>query len=185
MESRVGSRARGALAGVAGLALSLALVTGCTPQPEPAESQDPFATEEEAFAAAEETYRNYVDALNAVDLSDPETFEPVYEWTTGDLNASDREGLSQYHATGAEVGGASRPVLIEPIGVDPQAGRVDLAVCLDVSTVTVENANGSSLVDPDRVPVQSLEVMFVEDGDSETGLKVSAVSGREGEPSCG
>lgn len=162
-----------------------ALVTGCAPQPEPVESQGPFVTEEEAFAAAEETYRNYVEALNAVDLSDPETFEPVYEWTTGDLNASDREGLSQYHAAGAKVSGASTPVIIEPREVDPQAGRVDLAVCLDVSTVTVQTAEGSSLVDPNRVRVQSLTVKLVEHQDSETGLKLFAISGREGEPVCG
>ncbi|NYF16283.1 hypothetical protein HDC37_001097 [Microbacterium sp. AK009] len=167
------------------MALSLVLVTGCTPQPEPVESQAPFATEEEAFAAAEETYRNYVDALNAVDLSDPETFEPVYEWTTGDLNASDREGLSQYHAAGAEVGGTSTPVMIEPVTVDPEAGHVDLAVCLDVSTVTVQDADGSSLVDPNRVPIQSLTVELVEDNESGTGLKLSAISGRQGEPTCG
>ena len=54
-----------------------------------------FATEEEAFAAAEETYREYVDALNQVDLSDPETFEAVYAWTTGDANAKERERSSQ------------------------------------------------------------------------------------------
>ena len=73
------------------LALAVCVMTGCQPEPEPSPSAPAFATEEEAFAAAEETYREYVDALNQVDLSDPETFEAVYAWTTGDANANERK----------------------------------------------------------------------------------------------
>ena len=72
MRTRVTAAALGAL-----LMLTLA---GCT-TPEPTDPTptptSAFASEEEAFAAAEATYRAYVDALNEVDLSDPETFEPV------------------------------------------------------------------------------------------------------------
>ncbi len=71
------------------LALALGMTTACQPEPAPSPSAPVFANEEEAFAAAEETYRAYVDALNQVDLSDPETFEAVYAWTTGEANASD------------------------------------------------------------------------------------------------
>ncbi len=77
------------------LALVIAVATGCRPEPEPSPSGPAFATEAEAFAAAEETYRAYVDALNQVDLSDPETFEAVYAWTTGDANANERRTLTQ------------------------------------------------------------------------------------------
>ena len=75
------------------LAIVLGMATGCQPEPEPSPTGPVFATEEEAFAAAEETYRAYVDALNQVDLSDPETFEAVYAWTTGDANAGERTSL--------------------------------------------------------------------------------------------
>src|SRR6478735_4515131 len=131
--------------------LVLAL-TGCTtPEPPEPTPTPAFSSEEEAFAAAEETYRAYVDALNQVDLSDPETFEEVYAWTTGELNASDRKGLSTYHADGASVDGDSSVLLIAP----PPGGSVlegdGIAVCLDVSDVMVTDAHGSSLVDPDRV----------------------------------
>ena len=73
------------------LALVVGLATGCQPEPSPSPSGPAFANEEAAFAAAEETYRAYVDALNQVDLSDPETFEAVYAWTTGDANAERAE----------------------------------------------------------------------------------------------
>ncbi len=85
---------------VAASALAAALLSGCTGEPAPVVSTPSFATEDEAFAAAEQTYRNYVDALNQVDLSDPATFEPVYAWTTGDANARARETFSQMHADG-------------------------------------------------------------------------------------
>ena len=74
------------LAAAAVLACVIMTTTGCFAQPDP-EPTPLFSSEEEAFAAAEETYRSYVDALNQVDLSDPETFEEVYAWTTGDANA--------------------------------------------------------------------------------------------------
>ena len=68
------------------------LLAGCAPTP-PGPSPEPsvvFMTDDEAFAAAEATYRAYVDALNQVDLSDPDTFEAVYAWTTGEANANAR-----------------------------------------------------------------------------------------------
>jgi hypothetical protein len=52
------------------------LLVGCAPQPDatptPSATALPFATDKEAFAAAEATYRAYVDAQNGVVISDPE-----------------------------------------------------------------------------------------------------------------
>ncbi|HOQ22628.1 MAG TPA: hypothetical protein PLN62_09415, partial [Microbacterium sp.] len=72
------SRMRRTFPAVGAALLALALVTGCAPEPAPTPTPTGFASDDEAFAAAEATYRAYVDALNAVDLSDPATFEPVY-----------------------------------------------------------------------------------------------------------
>src|SRR5690349_10893189 len=86
--------------------LAIAL-TGCASPPD-ATPTPGFASEAEAFAAAEKTYRAYVDALNEVDLSDPDTFEAVYSWTTGEANAGERKTLSQMYADGWEVEGQTR-----------------------------------------------------------------------------
>src|SRR6188768_3952981 len=91
--------------------------TGCFAPPDP-EPTPLFSSEEEAFAAAEATYRAYVDALNQVDLSDPETFEEVYAWTTGEANAGARKSFSQMHADGWIVGGESQVTKVEPIESD-------------------------------------------------------------------
>ena len=166
------------------LALALGMTTACQPEPAPSPSGPVFANEEEAFAAAEETYRAYVDALNQVDLSDPETFEAVYAWTTGELNASDRKGLTNYHADGVTVSGDSVIVLLEPESFDSSTDSVELAACLDVSAVEVSDKNGESVVDPDRIDVQTLAVSVVPGAASATGLLVTAIGPRESEPSC-
>lgn len=160
------------------LALVGAAATGCAGTPEPRDTTPTPLSDEEAFAAAEETYRAYVDALNQVDLSDPATFEPVYALTTGDAMAGLKESFSQMHADGWTVSGESIPSVVQPVQSD---GDIQLAVCLDVSGVEVTDGTGESVVDQDRVDVQSMLVTVSSAGDR---WLVSSFDGREGEPSC-
>jgi ABC-type transport system substrate-binding protein len=173
---------RTTLLAVAGIALALVLA-GCRPEPA-VEPTPTFSSETEAFAAAEATYREYVKALNAVDLSDPETFDPAYTWTAGEANAGLRELFSQMHADGWVVAGESVVVLVAPLDITDLEGDVALAACLDVSGVTVVDDAGQSVVEADRRDVQSLTVTMVLSKSSPTKLLVSSISGREGEPSC-
>ncbi|MCW3494591.1 hypothetical protein [Microbacterium sp. SSM24] len=171
------------LIAVAGFGLAVALA-GCAPTPTDIDPTPTFSSEAEAFAAAEATYREYIKALNAVDLSDPETFEDVYAWTTGDLNASDRESLTRYHADGAEIGGEST---IDSVSPAPKAniGRVQLAVCLNVSEFELIDAAGKSLIDEDRADILSLTVNLARSQSSPTGLLVDAIGPRTEDPQCG
>jgi hypothetical protein len=173
------------VSGLVALLLVGAMVTGCSgqPAPEPSTPSAPtFASDEEAFAAAEETYRAYVDALNQVDLSDPATFEPVFAWTTGELNASDRKGLTRYHAEEVALSGTSKVTLVQPANRSPNS--LDIAVCLDVSQIELIGADGASLVDLDRVDVQTITVTLEEALSSPTGFLVSAIGPRDGHPAC-
>lgn len=156
-------------------------VSGCSGTPAPAESTPGFTTEEEAFAAAEETYRAYVDALNQVDLSDPETFEPVFALTTGDANANIRQTLSEMHADRWTVSGESIPTTIEP--VDVVSARVSLAVCLDVSDVRVVDGTRASVVAANRGDVQSVLVTIGATNQT-TSATVEQIDARTGEPLC-
>ena len=158
------------------------MTTGCFAQPEP-EDAPPFATEEEAFAAAEETYRAYVDALNQVDLSDPETFEDVYAWTTGDLNAEDRRTFSEMHAKSWSVGGESILVRIDHQSASDEFAEVNLGACVDVSGVSLTDESGASQVTPDRPAIQSTTVTVVQSA-SPTGYLVADVQGAELDPPC-
>jgi hypothetical protein len=135
---------------------------GCsTPDPAPTPTPTGFADEAEAFAAAEETYRAYVDALNQVDLADPATFEDVYAWTTGESNANERESLSTMHAEGWAVSGETLVIGFYGEEFTAEDGTVTARVCSDVSAVGVTNALGESQVSADRAPVYELEVTFV------------------------
>jgi hypothetical protein len=141
-----------------GAFLVLALA-GCTTPESPEPTPTPgFSSEEEAFAAAEATYRAYVDALNQVDLSDPETFEAVYELTTGEANANERKSLTQMHADGWTVAGDTG---VKAFLGDTYSGEtVHAVVCSDVAAVEVLDANGQSVVSSERPDVYALEVVF-------------------------
>lgn len=165
--------------------LGVGVLAGCGPAaPAPTPTSTGFASEAEAFAAAEATYRAYVDALNQVDLSDPSTFEEVYRWTTGDANAEARESFSQMYADGWAVSGTSEIALTQLLGAGSSTNSVLLAVCLDVGAVDVRNAAGESVVSPSRGSVQTMAVVMTETYASDTGFLISSIEGREGEPSC-
>ncbi len=171
----------GAVLGAGVVAL---LAAGCTPEPAPSPSPTGFASEEEAFAAAEATYRAYVDALNQVDLSDPATFEAPLAWTTGDLNAADKKSFSQSHAENERLVGAFKVSLVEPARWDRQTGTASLFTCLDVSNTDVLNSDGASIVPADRSPVIALDVDLVRSTTTQTGLAVAETTAREGDPQC-
>ncbi|GAA1949516.1 hypothetical protein [Microbacterium deminutum] len=169
------------------LLLTAGAATGCsspasTPEPTPS-----FSSEDEAFAAAEATYRAYVDALNHVDLSDPSTFEGVYAWTTGDANAGARESLSQMHADGWDVSGPTIVALArarQQSPTSPDLNVVALDVCLDISGVRLVDAHRDSVASADRRDLQSMLVTMTASTSSSTRFLISNVDGREGSPEC-
>lgn len=168
-----------ALSGLLVLALA-----GCTaPEPEPTPTPG-FSSEEEAFAAAEATYRAYVDALNQVDLSDPETFEAVYGWTTGDANAGARKTFTQMHADDLVVDGPTTVDLLEKSAVQSSPGNVTLDVCLNVSQVTVIDSQGVSVVAEDRRDIQSMRVTIEPSTTTTTGFAIAEIDGRDDGAEC-
>jgi len=176
---------RRALALLVAGALTFGLA-GCFGQPaaKPSTPAPAFTSDAAAYAAAEKVYREYVDALNQVDLADPKTFEPVFALTTGEANAADRKGLSAYHADGVTIDGESVIKLLEPIDITTDRARVDLAACVDVSKVSLTKSDGTSAVASDRVPTQTVAVSLLADRSTDFGYRVERVSGREGSPAC-
>ncbi|TQJ31784.1 hypothetical protein [Microbacterium sp. SLBN-146] len=173
----------------AALAL-IALLGGCAPESSPSpsaslSSSPTFTSDAEAFAAAEKTYRAYVDALNDVDLSDPETFEPVFALTTGDANDATKKTFSQMHADGWTVQGETRIDLLErsPGDEGVASGDVMLDVCLNVGDVRLTGPDGESVVSPDRLDVQSMRVELFQSGSLPAYL-IASISGREDGTSC-
>lgn len=160
------------------------LLAGCSPEPEPTPTPTGFATEAEAFAAAEETYRAYNDATNQIDISDPATFEPMLMWTTGEQHDIEKKSLSELHADGVVVTGDTEIVGLELDDWDADGQTISISVCHDVSDVEVVDATGVSLVAPDRLPLQPKEVTLSSSSRSSTGFLIDGVVNSEGNPVC-
>ncbi|MGX9346573.1 hypothetical protein [Microbacterium sp. KNMS] len=170
------------LALVAAIAGAISLA-GCVPEPAPTPTPNGFASEEEAFAAAEETWNEYVTAVNDVDLRNADTFEPLYELTVGDFNADVREEYSRNHAEGWTTSGDAATKSFQPVSYDAKTHQVVAISCLDVSEVQAFDASGESVVDPERRDLQALEITFTlrpEKADA----RISDVSGSASESIC-
>ncbi|GAA1733979.1 hypothetical protein [Microbacterium paludicola] len=170
------------------VALLVVGLTGCTgaPAPDPSGSPSPaatgFASEDEAFAAAEETYRAYNQATNAVQLDDPESFQGVFDLTVGDYNAHQRETLSQMHAAGWTVSGETRYSRFTTESFDPETQSVVVTVCVDVSDVEVLDVAGNSVVSDERPDRQAARITM-EESPTPTFLAL-AHSERIEDPEC-
>lgn len=163
------------------LALGVSLLSGCTPTPESTPTPSPaFTSEEEAFAAAEATYREFTRRLNEVDTSDPATFEPLYELSTGEFEESDRKAYSAMHAEGIKVEGETRILSFQPVEANATREKVMAVVCLDVSDVEVTDSGGVSQVAPDRPDVYALNISFL----MERGTYVISSAHVETETEC-
>lgn len=143
------------------LVMAGATLSACSPTPEPSPTPTAaFASEEEAFAAAEEVYRAYNDALNDVDVSDPTTYEPLFEFSSGDFEAADRKSFSELHAANYSLQGETRITQFDGLeSVDPYDEVVAL-VCLDVSGSDVLNESGASVVPSDRPDLNAVKITF-------------------------
>ncbi|MFJ2552984.1 hypothetical protein [Microbacterium sp. NPDC087591] len=143
------------------VALSVIGLLGCSPAPEPEPTPTPaFASEEEAFATAEETYRAYIDASNSIDLQRPETFKAIEAFTTGKYQADERKSLSDMHAEGYLSGGA---IMVESFeGLILRGDQSVIAkACNDVSHTVLTDRDGVSLVAPDRPDRYALDLEFI------------------------
>ncbi|WP_308492209.1 hypothetical protein [Microbacterium terrisoli] len=159
--------------------IGAALLVGCAPQTSSTPTPTPhFTSEQQAYAAAEQTYRNYIDATNAMVISDPSTFEDVYFWETGDALDSEKKSLTKMHADGWTVAGETKPGQVMPGTFSPTDRTIfSLRVCMDVSAVTVRDESGKSLVRPDRPSIQPLRLEFDQASTSPTGLLISSIAG--------
>ena len=154
---------------IALLALASAALVGCSPAPEPTRTQTAaFAYEEEAFAAAEETYRAYIDELIDIDTDDPKTLATLYDLTSGDFEAADRKTFSELHAAGYKLTGQTQFASFRGISADETMGEVVAAVCMDVSRSDVIDHNGESMTPPDRPELNPLLVTFLAGDDHMT-----------------
>ncbi len=141
---------RWASVSLASVALVL-LTSGClgTPAPTPTPATPTFSSEAEAFAAAEETYRAYVDALNQ-ERSDPLSADNPQSFLIDLALEVDLETQRQLQEMGVHILGNTRIVTIQPIRRSSRRDSVLLEVCLDSSETSVINDAGADVTPAER-----------------------------------
>lgn len=151
-------RRRSALAATA--LVALALMTACTPEPAPSPSPSPtgFASEDEAFAAAEATYRAYVDAGNA-DRRDPGPTPKADSFLTGKALTDSVLGEQRLADAGVRLVGDTQ--LISVGGDSWSRGEATVIVCLDLRDVRLVDGSGVDVTPPSRADTGSLSVDVV------------------------
>lgn len=140
-------------------AVALASLTGCSPEPAvptapPAATAEPlFATDEEALAAAEAAFEEYLAVTNMVLQEggvNPERIRPlvsdkVWESDLEDAERWQRDGLTS-------IGGTALETIELQQTFANAAGLTEVITynCLSLSNVDVVDRNGRSIVSPDR-----------------------------------
>jgi hypothetical protein len=152
------------------VALASAALVGCSPAPEPTPTPTAaFASEEEAFAAAEETYRAYIDATNAEQRGDENVAS--HRFLTGALLEAEMETDRELETAGIRIRGET--VVESFVGVSVSEGstaKIEADVCLDISDARAIDAAGNDVTAPGRSDVYGVTVAFV---GSSTSLLVS------------
>lgn len=146
------------LAGAAlGAVVLVLLATGCTPDPAPTPSPTGFASNEEAFAAAEATYRAYVDAVSAaqsgVTARDPASF------LTGQALEDEIRSARELKAEERTLEGPVSVLAVE--NIDASSSEVTIQACLDLSRSRVVSSGGEDVTPDSRPDSFSVEVDVV------------------------
>jgi len=153
------------------LAMAGAALSACSPTAEPSPTPTAaFASEEEAFAAAEETYRAYNDAVNQKrdgdENADPQSF------LTGLALENDIEAIQLLKSEGVHVAGHGELIAFNPeqANVHSMSAKVIATICLDVEATRVLNDRNEDVTPQNRPLVVGLEVEFV---GTQDGLMIS------------
>jgi len=148
------------------LAVAGATLSACTPAPAPSPTPTAaFASEEEAFAAAEETYRAYNNAVNHQRLGD-ESVDPL-TFLTGDILDSERKTSQELEASGIRINGDT--VVTRFTGTDSTLGgpvaQVGATICLDITQARAIDSSGADVTAPGRSDIYAIHATFTGDAD--------------------
>lgn len=144
-----------------GLGATLLIVVGlaaCAPEPAPSPTPTGFASEEEAFAAAEATYRAYMDALNKSRVS--ADTEPTPEsFLTGKALTDSIASNQQLADSGKHLSGTASVISVRQDAWSSSNAKI--TVCMDIENVRVLDDTGSDVTPSERPDRGSLQIDVV------------------------
>ena len=150
-----------------GITLLAAGLAGCTPEepldpPTPAPSGSPvFASDEEALAAAEALYGEYLQAENALGAGGWQDLSLVEPFLRGAALEDEKETATSFSSKGYhQVGDITFDSTSLQSRDDGGSGSMSMTVylCLDVAGADILNSSGESVVTADRPDRLALEV---------------------------
>lgn len=145
---------------VLSICIAACAFTGCAPASAPGPSPKAKPTEERSPATAEEVYQSYIDASNAIDLADPETFTPPAEFTSPFLYAALLRSWTDGHENQRVIGGKAVLAYFRVMEVGFNHA-VSAAACLDMSDITYVDRDGVSLIAEDSPRFLASAVDFI------------------------
>lgn len=147
---------RGASAAI--VALLIVALAACTPEAAPAPPPSPsvVSSEDAAFAAAEATYRAYVDAVNARRADPDSPLDPESLLTAAAL-IDHQKTEELLESRGLTIDG---PSVVRSASHVKHSGQVRLIVCLDATRTSVLDASGRDVTPKLRAEVVAIDVRF-------------------------
>lgn len=142
-------------------------LVGCTPRPTPTPTPTAaFATEKEAFAAAEEVYKAYNEAVNDA-RGNKQALEPE-GFLTGEVLAAESAASQTLAESHIHLEGHTRVLAFSGVSADKgvAVSTVVARVCLDISNVRAIDAEGNDVTTAGRSDIYGLDVEFSGNGDS-------------------
>lgn len=145
------------VAGVIGL-------SACTPVPTPEPTPTPlFASEAEAFKAAERVFRDYNAASNerrrGTAGAEPQNFLSG-QALEDDINA--QRTLKEKHL---RIDGPNRVSSFHAVEYDKEREQVSAELCIDVTGSRVVDESGADVTPPSRADLVALRVVMTSQGD--------------------
>lgn len=146
------------------IAVLLVALAGCVPTtPEPTPTSDPtptgvFASEDEALAAAEEAYAEYLrvsDEIAQDGGADPERIEVA---VVANRYEAELQSYRAFQGTGQSQIGATTAAPLEVASVDLDTGEIVAHTCLDFSGTRFVDSTGLDVTPADRPAVAAVEI---------------------------
>ncbi|MFJ4175686.1 hypothetical protein [Microbacterium sp. NPDC089696] len=138
------------------------MLSGCAPSPAPTPTPTPaFASDEEAFAAAEEVYRAYIAALNA--RAAGRSIPNPRNYLIGRALESDIDGQEYLDGNGLSLQGtvAVTDLILGHVEHMTTGVQVSATACIDLSESETLDQDGDIVTPIDRPSVIAQAVRFV------------------------
>jgi hypothetical protein len=171
MRSITRARTAAHLAAVIALVVLAGLVSGCSPSeplvstvPTSSSSAAPFASDDEALAAAQATYEDFMAVANQIMAEGGVAPERLDALATAKVAMPEKDGLSRLAQRNLRISGKPRvtAAALQAYATESRDGKniITAYFCVDGSETSVIDSDGRSVVDKSGSNLTAFEVSF-------------------------